>query len=116
MTGLVQDDISASDLLDCEKLYALIHQRYILTAPGLQLIKHKILRGECGFCPRVLCPRQPVIPYGEHAEFGKSGTRLYCPNCSRLYDPDYERHRRLDGSHFGPNLAAEIMLTFPGLK
>ena len=79
-------------------------------------MKHKIIRGEIGFCPRVLCKRQPVIPYGEHADYGICGTRVFCPLCKRLYDPEYPRHKLVDGAYFGPNLIAEMLLTFPGVK
>lgn len=37
------------------KLYKLVHQRYIQTEQGLKKMEAKFLRGDFGFCPRVLC-------------------------------------------------------------
>lgn len=74
-----------------------------------------MLKGETGMCPRVFCERQPVVPYGESSTFGECQTKVYCPKCSRLYVPDYPRHQKIDGAHFGPSLAGHMVLIFPGI-
>jgi casein kinase II subunit beta len=53
-----------------QKVYSLVHQRFLLTPQGLQLMKQKILKGDIGWCPRVLCERQPVIPFGSSSKNG----------------------------------------------
>lgn len=49
---------------EASELYGLIHSRYIVSPPGLTLMKSKYLMGRFGVCPRVLCERQNVLPIG----------------------------------------------------
>ncbi|EMH73557.1 casein kinase II regulatory subunit family protein [Entamoeba histolytica HM-1:IMSS-B] len=41
--------------IETKLLYGLIHQRFIVTVPGLKKMYEKFRRGEFGACPRVLC-------------------------------------------------------------
>ena len=38
-------------------LYVLVHQRFLMDLQGLTKMKQKVLRGICGYCPRVMCDR-----------------------------------------------------------
>eukprot|EP00347_Sterkiella_histriomuscorum_P008996 403342928 len=98
---------------EAPKLYTLIHQRYIETPIGLDIMKSKMLKGDFGYCPRVLCEKQPVIPWGESNQVDKSQTRSFCPRCKGLFQPDYLKHQKLDGAFFGPNFAGILSITYP---
>jgi len=54
-------------------------------------MKTKILKGDIGFCPMVVCHKQPVIPYGlsEDNSAENNETLVYCPKCKGLFMPDY---------------------------
>jgi casein kinase II subunit beta len=51
-----------------------------------------MMKGEFGYCPRVLCEKQPVLPWGETDKPGLCYTRVYCPRCKGLFNPDYPKH------------------------
>lgn len=81
---------------EAQKLYGLIHQRFIESPFGLDLMvslkfyfqlkqKSKMMKGDFGFCPRVLCEKQPVIPWGESDKPDISQTRVFCPKCKGLF-------------------------------
>ena len=70
-------------------------------------------RGDFGFCPRALCGRQPVLPWGESDQLGTCATCVYCPKCHGLFQPDYQRHGKLDGAFFGPNFAPILAMCYP---
>ena len=49
-----------------EKLYGLIHARFISTDRGCKKMLYKYLQGDFGHCPRFLCGNANVLPIGEH--------------------------------------------------
>ena len=109
---------------EAQKLYGMIHQRFIQTTKGLHLMvnfyfgktfsqKQKMTKGEFGYCPRVLCEKQAVLPWGETDQIDKCQTRVYCPKCKGLFQPDYPRHQKVDGAFFGPNFAPILVMCYP---
>lgn len=94
-------------------LYGLIHARYIITNSGLQKMHEKYKNGDFGYCPRVYCQLQPLLPVGLHDQPGNSLVKLYCANCEDLYNPKSNRHQCVDGAFFGTSFPAMFFQTFP---
>jgi casein kinase II subunit beta len=68
-------------------LYGLIHARFILSPRGLAMMKEKFTLGSFGYCPRVLCERQNVLPIGVSEDLSTSRVKVYCPKCQDVYIP-----------------------------
>lgn len=80
-------------------LYGLIHCRYILTSRGLHKIKNKFLNAEFGYCPRVMCERQIVLPIAMSEDLSISRVKVFCPKCEEVYVPR-NRFVDIDGAYF----------------
>ena len=85
-------------LKETEKLYTLIHARYLLTYAGVKKARKKYDKGVFGQCPRVDCNRQNLLPIGLTPTFGEEKVKTYCPCCHDIYETDVD----LDGALFGP--------------
>lgn len=87
-----------------ELLYGLIHQRFIITRPGLAAMAHKYEHGHFGYCPRVYCSNTRVLPVGRSDLPGVDTVKLFCPSCVDIYAPPSSRFQGVDGSFFGTTL------------
>ncbi len=96
-------------------LYALIHQRYVITPYGLSDMKRKYKRGEFGKCPRVLCNHQPSVPVAVTQKPGKDCVRFFCPKCKDIYFPKSRYHEGVDGVFFGTTFAHLFFMTYGDL-
>lgn len=90
-----------------ELLFGLIHQRFILTKQGLQMMAEKYEKKAFGACPRYHCEGMHLLPVGTHDMPGLETVRLYCPSCFDIYLPSSSRYLNIDGAFFGT--------TFPGM-
>ena len=81
-------------------LYGLIHARFILSPRGLAMMKEKYALSAFGYCPRVLCERQNVLPIGVSEELSTSRVKVYCPRCQDVYTPR-QKQLDIDGAYFG---------------
>ncbi|KAG8935246.1 casein kinase 2 regulatory subunit [Tulasnella sp. 419] len=95
-----------------ELLYGLVHQRYILTRPGLQAMVEKYEAGHFGTCPRVYCHSTHVAPCGQIDLPGLDTVKLYCPNCNDIYTPPSSRFQGVDGAFFGTTFPHLLFQTF----
>ena len=97
-----------------KELYGLLHKKFIYTNIGLSLVREKYLNGTYGVCPRLLCHKQTVLPYGI-SEFTKyTRVSIYCPSCKDIYKPRGNVHE-VDGGFFGPSLPQAFLLNYPDL-
>ncbi|GFZ52141.1 Casein kinase II subunit beta-2 [Saitozyma sp. JCM 24511] len=98
-----------------ELLYGLVHQRFILTKAGLQLMVDKYEQGHFGACPRVFCHATHVLPCGRADMPGVDTVKLFCPNCGDIYAPPSSKYSGLDGAFFGTTFGPLFFQTYPEL-
>ncbi|ODV95781.1 hypothetical protein PACTADRAFT_49232 [Pachysolen tannophilus NRRL Y-2460] len=96
-------------------LYGLVHARYIITSRGLAKMLNKYRNGDFGFCPRVYCKLNPLLPIGLTDQPKVSPVKLYCSNCEDIYNPKSSRHSTIDGAFFGTSFPAMFLTTYPQL-
>lgn len=95
--------------------YGLVHARYILTQAGLVKMLDKYRSGDFGYCSRVHCELQPLLPVGLSDTPKVQLVKLYCPRCEDLYNPKLSRHALIDGAFFGTLFPAMFFQAFPHL-
>lgn len=98
-----------------ELLYGLIHQRFITSRQGLQVMYEKYLANHFGFCPRVNCASSRVLPCGYSDTPGTETVKLFCPSCCDIYVPPNSRFQAVDGAYFGTTFPSLFLMTFPEL-
>lgn len=96
-----------------EKLYGLIHSRFIVTTRGLDAMNEKFQSVAFGRCPRYHCEGQPVLPVGLSDSAQLHSVRIFCPRCEEIYYPKSARHARIDGAYFGTTFAHLLCMMFP---
>lgn len=85
-------------LKEAEKLYSLVHARYLLTYAGVKKVRKKYESGVFGKCPRVACNHHNLLPIGLTPSYGEEKVKAYCPCCHDIYNTT----ENLDGALFGP--------------
>ncbi|KAF2761814.1 casein kinase II beta 1 subunit [Pseudovirgaria hyperparasitica] len=109
----------ASDLSmiesSAELLYGLIHQRFIISRPGIQQMAEKYDLQHFGLCPRVNCNGVKVLPVGCSDTPGQETVKLFCPSCLDVYTPPNSRFQSVDGAFFGTTFGCLFFMTFPEL-
>ncbi|KAL3900271.1 MAG: hypothetical protein SGCHY_001459 [Lobulomycetales sp.] len=113
-----------------EMLYGLIHARFILTRPGLELMAHKLSVGDFGVCPRYVSRPSPpiIIPDicvgDQKSSLQVSLTGLVPAKCvsfargawtSTGHERQVSKHLGLDGAFFGTTFPHLFYLTYPSL-
>ncbi|KNC79048.1 hypothetical protein SARC_08546 [Sphaeroforma arctica JP610] len=110
-------DESSEDELEKEaqKLYGLIHARFIVSPRGLARMVEKYNNGDFGQCPRVMCERINMLPVGMSDNYGKGMAKSFCPNCKDIYNTKI-KNDLVDGSFIGTSFPHVALLTFPELS
>ncbi|KAI8592751.1 casein kinase II, regulatory subunit [Geranomyces variabilis] len=98
-----------------EMLYGLIHARFILTKPGLQLMAQKAHDGIFGECPRVYCGGVGLLPTGLSDRPGEDTIKMVCGRCRDVYFPKEAKYQSIDGAFFGTTFANFLWMTYPEL-
>ncbi|KAJ3382741.1 casein kinase 2 regulatory subunit [Lobulomyces angularis] len=113
----VQPDQDEMQMIEesAELLYGMIHQRYIVTKQGLEVMANKFEHGAFGVCPRYLCGKCNVVPVGRSDKLGSETVKLFCARCLDVYTPKEQKHLNIDGAFFGTTFAHLFFLTYPGL-
>ena len=93
---------------------------------GLGLIREKFLDGIYGYCPRLLCNKQVMLPVGLSEDMRYSQVKVFCPLCQEVYKPrdifyGYQTGKKIykfdlpDGVFFGTSFPQTFLLNFPDL-
>ncbi|GAA5971994.1 hypothetical protein JCM11641_002446 [Rhodosporidiobolus odoratus] len=96
-----------------ELLYGLIHQRFVATRGGLQLMYAKYDATHFGTCPRVYCTGTKLAPCGRSDLPGVDTVKLFCPCCLDMYVPPSSRFQGVDGAFFGTTFPHLLFQTYP---
>ncbi|KAG8533368.1 uncharacterized protein KY384_002151 [Bacidia gigantensis] len=96
-----------------ELLYGLIHQRFITSRQGMQIMADKYEAQHFGYCPRVFCNQARVLPVGCSDIPGRETVKLFCPSCLDVYTPPNSRFQSVDGAFFGTTFGCLFFMTFP---
>jgi len=114
------------DLQEIREVYGLIHKRFIFTQIGMGKMREKFLDGAFGFCPRMLCNKQVMLPVGLSEDMRYSQVKAFCPSCQEVYKPrehlyGYDGTKRIckfdlpDGIYFGTSFPQAFLINFPDL-
>ncbi len=113
------------ELQDIREIYGYIHKRFINTPEGLGLMREKFINGVFGYCPRMLCNKQVVLPVGLSEDMRYSQVKVFCPLCQEVYKPrdifyGYSDKKIIkfdlpDGVFFGTSFPKTFLMHFPDL-
>lgn len=123
-TSLTPDLID--ELQEIRDIYGYIHKRFINTPMGMGLIREKFINGVFGYCPRILCNKQVLLPVGLSEDLRYSQVKVFCPLCQEVYKPRehlyYGQSKKKpfkfdlpDGIFFGTSFPQNFLMYFPDL-
>ena len=80
-------------------------------------MKKKILEAEFGYCPRVLCKKQIVLPIAVEKDLSMARVKVFCPKCEGIYIPrNGDGVIDIDGVYFGTSFPSIFFETYPDLN
>lgn len=75
------------------------------------MAREKFMNGVYGACPRILCHKQSVLPYGISEEMKYTRVMIFCPSCQEVYKPRGNL-TDMDGAYIGPNFPQHFLLYY----
>lgn len=96
-------------------LYGLAHKKYLTTEEGQKQMIEKKEKSLFPRCPRLLCHGEVCLPCGICDEIGKEKMKLFCPNCTDIYEYDGLCSKDIDGAYFGKKWIHIIIDKYPSL-
>ena len=113
------------ELQEIREVYGFIHKRFINTPMGMGLMREKFINGIFGYCPRMLCNKQFLLPIGLSEDLRYSQVKVFCPLCQEVYKPrdifygfterKYYKFELPDGVFFGTSFPQNFLVNFPDL-
>ena len=113
------------ELQEIREVYGFIHKRFITTPEGLGFMREKYINGIFGYCPRMLCNKQVMLPIGLSEDMRYSQVKVFCPLCQEVYKPrdifyGYSDKKIIkfdlpDGVFFGTSFPQNFLMHFPDL-
>ena len=94
-------------------LYAMIHQRFLLTKAGMSKIADRYTNGTFGTCPRSYCDSAHVLPIGLSDSPHQSHVKIFCPRCVDVYFPPSAQYNRVDGCAWGTTYVHLMFKSYP---
>jgi casein kinase II subunit beta len=94
-------------------LYLMVHQRYILSPRGLDMVRRRFLLRQTvdpifGQCPSLDCHGMPLLPIGDSENYNGGKAKRYCCNCQQVW---YHWDSKVDGCAWGPSFCHLFLLT-----
>jgi casein kinase II subunit beta len=114
------------ELHEIRDIYGYIHKRFINSPMGMGLMREKFINGVFGYCPRILCNKQVLLPVGLSEDLRYSQVKVFCPLCQEVYKPrenlyhgnSEKKHFKFDlpdGIFFGTSFPQNFLMYFPDL-
>ncbi|KAM3136442.1 hypothetical protein pb186bvf_011400 [Paramecium bursaria] len=100
---------------EASDLYGLLHARFIFTTKGSAIMRERYLQGKFGYCPRIYCEKQHVLPIGLCEDLKTTRVKVFCPRCEEVYLPK-KKCADLDGAYFGRSFPQYLLMTFPDVQ
>ena len=99
---------------NAQKLYGLLHARFLQTVEALEMMKEKYTQNQdvMEICPKVGC-RSCMLPIGISDELKKHSLMMYCPRCNDVYKPTHKECEIIDGAYFGQSWIHFYLCQFP---
>ena len=72
------------EMQEIREIYGYIHKRFITTPMGIGLLREKFINGIYGYCPRILCNKQCLLPVGLSEDMRYSQVKVFCPLCQEV--------------------------------
>lgn len=114
------------ELQEIRDVYGYIHKRFINSPMGMGLMREKFINGVFGYCPRMLCNKQVLLPVGLSEDLRYSQVKYFVHyvkkyiSQEKIYIMDIQKKKPFkfdlpDGIFFGTSFPQNFLMYFPDL-